>query len=146
MRLRQYYTNRYNKADEEREKLIASLTDTPAKAHAFERLKLDYHNEAIAEIVKNTTDPLRIIEKDGRLVQKIFPIFKDPDPEHVVDFDAQFYMARKHFLNRNVDTLLFNTGVIWSMTLVLAIALYFDMLRRLLEVNERLFIPVYKKS
>ena len=97
-------------------------------------------------MVKNTTDPHRIIEKNGRLIQKVFPIYKDPEPDHIVDFDAQFYMARKHFLNKNVDTLLFNTGVIWSMTFVLAFLLYFDGLRRSLEFADRLTNPLYKKQ
>ncbi|GIV36296.1 MAG: hypothetical protein KatS3mg032_0675 [Cyclobacteriaceae bacterium] len=144
--LKQFYSRRYNQADEAREKLISSLTDTPEKAKEFENLKLNYHNEAIAEMVKNTTDPVRIVEKNGRLIQKIFPVYKDPDPDHIVDFDAQFYMARKHFLNQNVDTLFFNIGVIWSMTIVLAIALYFDLLRKILEGTDRLTNPVYKKS
>jgi hypothetical protein len=75
----------------------------------------------------------RIIEKDGQLIQKIFPIYKDPDPEHMVDFDAQFYMPSKHFLSRNIDTLYFNLGVIWSMTLALSITLYFEVLRRIID-------------
>lgn len=145
-RLKVYYSRRYNKADEEKEQLINSLTGTPEKEKEFENLRLRHHNEAVAETVKNTTDPHRIIEKNGRLIQKIFPIYKDPEPEHVVDFDAQFYMAKKHFLNKNVDTLFFNIGVIWSMTLVLAAALYFDVLRKILELADRLTNPVYKKQ
>ncbi len=145
-RLKTYYTRRYNRADMEKESLIDSLTNTPEKEKEFENLKLSYHNEAIAEMVKNTTDPHRIIEKNGRLIQKVFPIYKDPEPDHIVDFDAQFYMARKHFLNKNVDTLLFNTGVIWSMTFVLAFLLYFDGLRRSLEFADRLTNPLYKKQ
>lgn len=144
--LKSYYSRRYNRADIEKERLIDSLTNTPEKEKEFENLKLSYHNEAIAETVKNTTDPHRIIEKNGRLIQKVFPIYKDPEPEHIIDFDAQFYMARKHFLNKNPDTLFFNTGVIWSMTFVLAVMLYFDVLRRILEGADRLTNPLYKNQ
>lgn len=143
--LKAYYSRKYNQADIMKEKLIDSLTSTPEKEREFENLKLSHHNEAVAETVKNTTDPHRIIEKNGRLIQKVFPIFKDPDPDHLVDFDAQFYMARKHFLNKNLDTLYFNVGVIWSMTVVLAFLLYFKILRRILESADRLTNPVYKK-
>jgi hypothetical protein len=139
--LRKFYSNRFNKAEQAREKIIENLTNTQQKAAEFERYKERYHNEAITALVKNIDEPHRIIEKDGKLIQKIYPIYKDPDPAHKVDFDAQFYMASKHFLNRNVDTLYFNTGVIWSMTIVLSILLYFDMLRRVIDGISNLSTP-----
>jgi hypothetical protein len=139
--LRKFYSNRFNKAEQAREKIIESLTNTAEKAAEFERYKERYHNEAITALVKNIDEPHRIIEKDGKLIQKIYPVYKDPDPAHKVDFDAQFYMASKHFLNRNVDTLYFNTGVIWSMTLVLSILLYFDVLRRVIDGISNLSTP-----
>jgi hypothetical protein len=95
--------------------------------------------------VKNIEEQHRIIETDGKLVQKIYPIYKDPDPEHMVDFDAQFYMPRKHFLNRNIDTFVFNLAVIWSMTLVLSITLYYETLRRIIDGLGNLSNPIPKR-
>jgi ABC-type multidrug transport system ATPase subunit/uncharacterized tellurite resistance protein B-like protein len=131
--LRKFYINRFNLADREKEKKIQSMTNTPEKEEAYEKFKERYHNESIAEFTKNIGEPHRLIEKDGKIIQKIYPIYKDPDPEHFVDFDAQFYMPAKHFLNMNIDTLIFNMGVIWSMTVVLALALYVDLLRKLID-------------
>ncbi|MCI0751466.1 MAG: ATP-binding cassette domain-containing protein [Flammeovirgaceae bacterium] len=139
--LRKFYSNRFVKADQAREKVIETLTSTPEKTKEFEAYKERYHNEAITALVKNMDETHRIIEKNGKLVQKIYPVYKDPDPDHTVDFNAQFYMASKHFLNRNVDTFYFNTGVIWSMTLVLAILLYFDALRRVIDGISTLSTP-----
>jgi hypothetical protein len=143
--LRRLYINRYNKADGEKEKKIARMTDTPEKERAYLTLRDGYRNEAIADFVKNLTETHRIIEKDGKLIQKIYPIYKDPDPDHVIDFDAQFYMPKKHFLNTNIDTLFFNTGVIWSMTFVLAITLYFDVLRRIIDGFGNLSNPLNRR-
>ena len=144
--LRRLYINRFNGAESEREKKIRQLTDTPEKERAFNNFRELYHNEAISDLVKNTTEALRIIEKDGKLVQKIYPIYKDPDPDHIIDFDAQFYMPAKHFLNNNIDTLFFNIGVIWSMTLILGITLYFDLFRLIINGVGSLSNPLYKKS
>jgi ABC transport system ATP-binding/permease protein len=130
---KKFYIQRYNKADDRKENRIAKMTNTPEKEKTFAQLKKSYQNEAIAEFVRNTMETNRIIEKDGKLVQKIFPIYKDPDPDHMVDFDAQFYMPAKHFLNRNIDTLYFNLGVIWMMTLTLAVTLYWEVLRKAIE-------------
>jgi ABC transport system ATP-binding/permease protein len=143
--LKKFYVKRYNLADQKKEELIRKMTDTPEKEKAFTKFREDYHNETIAEFVKNTSETNRIIEKDGKLIQKIYPIYKDPDPEHMVDFDAQFYMPAKHFLRSNVDTFIFNTGVIWSMTLVLAILLYFDVLRRIIDGIGNLSNPLNRR-
>ncbi|HEX5168519.1 MAG TPA: ATP-binding cassette domain-containing protein, partial [Cyclobacteriaceae bacterium] len=124
--LKTFYINRYNRADELKEKKINEMTNSPQKVKAFQEFKTSYHNEAITDLVKNVIETNRIVEKNGKLVQKIYPIYKDPEPDHLVDFDAQFYMPSKHFLSRNVDTLIFNLGVIWSMILVLGLMLYFD--------------------
>jgi ABC transport system ATP-binding/permease protein len=96
-------------------------------------------------LVKNIAETHRIIEKDGRLIQKIYPIYKDPDPDHAIDFDAQFYMPAKHFLNSDIDTFVFNTGVIWSMTILLILMLYFDILRRIIDGMGNLSNPLYRK-
>lgn len=144
--LRQFYIRRFNNADQQREDKIQGMTDSPEKEIAYENFKNSYHNESIAEFVKNIGEPHRIIEKDGKLVQKIYPIYKEPDPDHLVDFDAQFYMPEKHFLNSNIDTLFFNTAVIWSMTLVLALLLYFDVLRRIIDGLGNLSNPVHRRK
>lgn len=143
--LKRFYTNRFNAADQAKEKKIQQLTDTPEKGKEFEKFRESYHNDAITELVKNVSETHRIIEKDGKLIQKIFPIYKDPDPAHSIDFDAQFYMPAKHFMNQNIDTFVFNTAVIWSMSLVLAILLYFDVLRRIIDGIGNLSNPLYRK-
>lgn len=131
--LKKFYIHRYNNADQSKELLIHTLTDTPEKAALFNVRRERYHNDAIAELVRNLTETHRIVENDGRLIQKIYPIYKDPDPDHAIDFDAQFYMPAKHFLNRDVDTFWFNTIVIWCMSLLLSLTLYFDVLRRIVD-------------
>ncbi|RAV98095.1 ATP-binding cassette domain-containing protein [Pseudochryseolinea flava] len=145
-RVKEYYANRYNLADKAKDKAIVALTDTPEKEAAFTAFRESYHNDAIRDLVKNTTETHRIIEKDGKLVQKIYPIYKDPDPDHAIDFNAQFYMPAKHFLGRNVDTFFFNMGVIWSMTLALALTLYFDVLRRIVDGIGNLSNPLNRRK
>ncbi len=143
--LKKFYVNRYNQADKAKEKIVRGMTNSSEKEAEFEAMRHDYQNEAITELVKNTAETNRIIEKDGRLVQKFFPIYKDPEPEHLVDFDAQFYMPAKHFLGRNVDTLFFNIGVIWSMTIVLTLTLYYEVLRRIVDGLSNISNPLPKR-
>ena len=143
--LKKFYVQRFNSVDKQREKRIFEYTNSPEKQAQFNLFRETYHNDAVTELVKNTNETHRIVEQNGKLVQKIYPIYKDPDPDHPIDFDAQFYMPSKHFLNQNIDTFYFNTGVIWSMSLVLAIALYFDVLRKIIDGIGNLSNPLYKK-
>lgn len=131
--LKKYYVNRYNTAEKEKELKIDGMTNTPEREKEFEQFKDSYQNEAITELVRNVAESHRIIEKDGKFVQKIFPVYKDPDPEHIIDFNAQFYMPKKHFMNLNIDTLYFNMGVIWSMVLIMVVTLYFEVLRKIID-------------
>lgn len=143
--LGKYYINRYNTADKKKDAIIRSMTGTAAKEKEFETNKESYQNEAIAELVKNTTEQHRIIRSDGKLIQKVFPIYKDPDPDHIVDFNAQFYMPSKHFLNQSIDTLYFNLGVIWSMTILLSLALYWEVLRKIIDGLGNISNPLPKR-
>jgi hypothetical protein len=143
--LKRFYINRYNKADVEKDRKIELLTNTPEKEKQFEHHRNAYHNEAIADLVRNTMEQNRIIETNGKLVQKIYPVYKDPDPDHVIDFDAQFYMPEKHFLNKNIDTYWFNLGVIWCMTFLLALALYWEILRKIILHMSNLSNPLEKR-
>ncbi len=143
--LNNFYVRRYNAADKKKEEKIAAMTDTKEKRAQFEMFRQQYHNESVAELVKNMGETNRIIEKDGKLIQKIFPVYKSPEPQNLVDFNAQFYMPAKHFLNADVDTFYFNVAVIWSMSFFLAITLYYDILRKILKMPGDLFNRIEKK-
>ena len=143
--LDKYYINRYNAADKKKDDIITRRTSSAEAEREFETFKNAHQNEAIAELVKNTTEQHRIVRSGNKLIQKVFPIYKDPDPDHIVDFDAQFYMPSKHFLNRNIDTLVFNLGVIWSMSLLLALTLYYEILRKIVDGLGNLSNPLPRR-
>lgn len=143
--LKKFYVKRYNQADQLKETLIASKTKGKL-GEQFTYYRERFHNDAISELVKNISETHRIIEQDGKLIQKIYPIYKDPDPDHSIDFDAQFYMPSKHFLSRDIDTFYFNTGVIWSMTFVLALLLYLDVLRKIIDGFGALSNPLNRRK
>lgn len=137
--LHEYYTNRHNKADQAKDELIRNLTETEEKKNRLQELKNQHYNESIAHLVKNQDETQRIMERDNELHQKIYPIYMTPHPSHAWEFRTDFYVAEKHFLGRVYDTYWFNVTVIWIMSLVLIITLYFDVLRKIIEFFEKLF-------
>jgi ABC transport system ATP-binding/permease protein len=132
--LRQYYGNKIFNASREKERRIENLTSTEAKALAYNKQRMAYSNEAVSDAVLNTATPDRIVEYNGALVQKIYPIYLDDHkPKHFFDFSANLYQPTKHFAGLYWNTLYFNIVVIWSMTAFLFITLYFDILKRLIK-------------
>ncbi|HZY79992.1 MAG TPA: ATP-binding cassette domain-containing protein [Cyclobacteriaceae bacterium] len=135
--LKEFYNVRLNKAIREREAMIAEATDTPEKLAQFNEAKERYQNEAVTSLVENTTDPVRIVEWNGELLQKIYPIYsEDRRPSGPLDFRAPFYSPVKQFMGTKFNTLYFNIAVIWTMTIVLYIALYFEALKKLVNSVE----------
>lgn len=131
-----HYTNQANAAYQELDKLKATRYDTPEKKIELQKLQMDYENKAVSEMVENRalgSDP--IIEHENQLIRKFRPVHFDP--EHVsswLDFRTHFFAPKKFFLGLRFPTLNFNLGVIWGMTLLLYVTLYFTALRRLLRL------------
>ena len=135
--LKQFYTQRLDRATAEKEELIDSLTATDEQAALYIGARNRYVNQAVTDAVKNMTATDRIVEYDGQLIQKIFPIYMDEHrPAHPFDFAANLYQPTKHFLGRHIDTLYFNIAVIWAMTTILFITLYFDVLQKVISMLE----------
>ncbi len=129
--LKGYYGIRYNHAMNEKEKLMMEKTSTPELQNDFEAMRLKYQNESVMRMVENSNDAVRIAEWRGELVQKIYPVyFQDHRPNHYFDFRENFYVPQKYFLGRKFDTLYFNIGIIWTMTVLLYITLYFEVLKK----------------
>ncbi len=129
--LKAYYQLRGNNAMKEREAIVASLTDTPEKLAHYNESMMKFKNENVTRMVENSNDPVRILEWKGNLIQKIYPIYFDEHkPKNRFDFSANFYNPTKHFLGRQFDTFYFNISVIWFMSFILYVTLYFDLLKR----------------
>lgn len=133
--LKQFYANRAARLSEAKEEKVRALTRTPEALAHFNDMRDKFVNLAVSEAVKNVSSPDRIVEYEGKLIQKVFPIYADEHrPAHALDFSANLYQPTKHFAGYHVDTLYFNLAVIWTMTAFLFVTLYFDLLRRLIQL------------
>ena len=82
--------------------------------------------------MKNVSEPQRIVERYGKLIRKVNPIYMHPDDQAgFFDFRTQFYVAEKYFAGNYFPTVIFNLLVIWAMTVIMYITLYFDVLRKI---------------
>ncbi len=99
--------------------------------------KKKYVNDRITVMVKNSQTSHRLIEKDNNLIQKLYPIYLESDGSHAFDFRAQFYQPVKHFFGLEFPTQWFNVVIIWLMSTILMLTLYFDLLKKLLNGRKK---------
>ncbi|MDX2305752.1 MAG: ATP-binding cassette domain-containing protein [Microscillaceae bacterium] len=133
--LRKYYIRKYNQTNKIKEQIITKLTKTPKQRDQFVALSQKYHNEMVAAMVKKADEPVRIVEINNKLIQKIYPVFQDPlITSNYFDFRTHFYAPRKQFLGFYIDTLIFNALIIWAMTFILYITLYYKIFRESFKV------------
>jgi ABC-type multidrug transport system ATPase subunit len=129
---RTYYNEMSNRYSHE----LDSISEYIGKQRLSE-LKNDYANRALEIFVTNGNDFDKIVEADGKLIQKIDPIYNIPDEDTGI-FGAHFYAPRKFFFGKEMSTLSVNIIVIWGMTLILVITLFMNLLKRMLDGIERL--------
>jgi ABC-type multidrug transport system ATPase subunit len=129
-----HYQDRYNRTVTRREK---AALDFENEGHTLTGSKNDYYNESLADLVRNVSVKDRIIEFKGELIQQINPVFLDPKPAHALDYRAQFFAANKNLLGSTVTTFKFNLLVIWLMTLILYVTLYFEWLRKFIDLFDK---------
>lgn len=128
--MRKVQNNKMKRASEQRDEIAKSMMDSDVD---LMELQADYENEAINFFLKNTTVKNRLLVTEDELVQKIYPIYKTPYPKHSLDLRAHFYAPAKHFMGRYYDTLEFNVIIIWLMSLVLYVALYLDLFKKVVN-------------
>lgn len=133
--LNRYYIMLYNKANTERDKVISAYHQTPELRDKFIDRKNKYQNEALSELVRNSKELERIVEYRGRLHQKIDPIYQDPEGRFI---KAHFYSPYKLIFGVPVKTFWANIMVIWAMSILVYIVLYYRLLKRLLDSSEML--------
>lgn len=135
--LKTVYLNNFKYASGEREKIVSALNKDSVSRAKYLRMKNEYENESLQDLVTNRNSANRILDLEGTYVQKMDPIYLDP-----ADSDlgrAHFFAPRKKLFGRYYDTYSFNLCVIWLMSLILAITLYFDVLKRFINLLENVF-------
>jgi ABC-type multidrug transport system ATPase subunit len=133
--IRQYNVKLYNKASDEKNLIVNELQKTEESEAEYLRIKREHNNESLEEFAKNSNAVERIIQVKDQLYQKIDPIYMDPAQKFI---KAHFYAPRKQVFGSYYSTFAVNTVVIWFMTIILYLILYFRLLKKLLDFFEEL--------
>ncbi len=134
-KLTRYYDKKSNDAKSKSEAIIKYWDQQ--NPGAYNKLRQDYLNEATQDIVYNTYAKVNIKSYKDHLIQQQDPIFEKPWSRNIFDYRAQFYSPTKQFLGHTFDTFWFNMWVVWIMTIFCYIALYYDWLKRFIDLFQK---------
>ncbi|MDA9312305.1 ATP-binding cassette domain-containing protein [Vicingaceae bacterium] len=132
--LNRYYIKKYNEYNDEKDQLLLEMNDSPEKKAEFIKLKDTYANESLEDLMTNKNDLNKIIEWENELIQRADPVYKDPD-----GFRSHYLASSKKLFGSYITTFSANLMVIWGFSIFLAITLYYDALRKLLDSFGKLF-------
>jgi ABC-type multidrug transport system ATPase subunit len=132
--LNDFYLKKFKKCYNEKDALTGKLNKTKEAKDKFIEMRNDYTNDALSDYVKDKNSLNKIMELDGRLIQKADPVYLTPS-----GFRAHFYAPEKRIFGSYLDTFWVNLIVIWIMSIILAISLYFDLLRKGIEGLGKIF-------
>ena len=134
--LDEYYSLDFSRADRIKQKIINKNLEN--KPDVYYRFRDNYHNEAVADIVKKVYETNKILEFRNELIQHFDPVYQDPVVKSKLDFRSHFFSPKKHFMGKYYDTYWFNICVIWILTIIFYIILYFELLKKLITLSDKL--------
>ena len=131
-----------NAAYAQKDQITASLEEKLGREGLIE-LKRKHRNDKLADFVTSANETNQIIRYKSDLIQKRNSIYLDPTHPFI---RAHFYAPRKMIFGRYVETIWINTIVLWVMTVILYVALYYRLLKKLLDSMEEVNLPFIKKT
>jgi ABC-type multidrug transport system ATPase subunit len=137
--LTEHYKKVYITADSEKENAIYAMTRTAEDNKAYKHLFNKYKNDQLEVFATNRNDISFIEEHQGELIQKKDLIYLMPYNSGF--FSAHFYAPAKNLFGRFIDTFYANLMVLWGMTLLLAICLFFDVFPKGIKLIEKILNP-----
>jgi len=131
-----------NKMDEMFSKLSNSASDRRDRFYnvnekILNQLRNDYYNFKLEEIVTKYYERKKILLYKNTLVQNTDPIYLDPAKSGIFGFRTHFYAPSKYFFGIKTDTFLFNIALVLFSTIFLYLALYYELLARVVQFIEK---------
>jgi len=134
--LKDFYLKKYAAGNIKKEQRLAELMERPDGKENYLALRDDYSNSSLEDFVTNSSDLNPIVEYNQELIQKSNPIYLTPSNSGFMN--AHFYAPTKNLFGKQISTFWSNVLVIWMMVFSLVTILFFDGLRRLLELFSEL--------
>ncbi|MBN2482321.1 MAG: ATP-binding cassette domain-containing protein [Bacteroidales bacterium] len=133
--LDQYYGEKFQKIIRVKENYINYWLENDPET--YNNTRDQYHNEGVSDIVRKVYEKNKILEFNHQLIQHYDPIYDDPYVVNRLTVRTHFYAPEKPFLGRTYDTFWYNIIVIWLLTSILYLSLYYSWLKKITGLFER---------
>jgi ABC transport system ATP-binding/permease protein len=130
-----YYGKRFEVVSRQKENYFNYFLDRDPDA--WDKLRDHYDNEGISDILRKVFEKNKILEYNHHLVQHYDPIYQDPYVDGLLTLRTHFYSPTKPFLGKTYDTFWYNMVFIWLLTSLLYVSLYYEWLKKGVNLSER---------
>ena len=114
-----------------KDSVTVSLVSKMGK-EGFLKMKDDYTNKKLREILLDEFNTRKTIETTDKIIQRFEPVYTKPVSRNG---RAQFYAPYKQVGKTRISTLWFNITVLWIVSLLLYVALYYKLLQKAFNVR-----------
>jgi hypothetical protein len=140
--LRAFFREQRLEAMEHRDSILYRLEKEEGREKIIQ-LKQKNYNNYLADILLNTNSTDKIFENERLLVQKSDPVFMKPTSRIG---RAHFFAPFKYLGGLRIDTLWFNVMAIWLMSVFFLITLYYNTLKKIVDLIESISLPFRKRK
>ena len=98
-----------------------------------------YLNNKLEDLVTNEASSKKMVVHEDKILQLKDLVYLKARPDGYLDYRSHLFAYEKHFMGKYYEVLWFNVTVIWIMTLILFITLYFELLSKGISALERFF-------
>ena len=126
---KKHMNKEFMKVSKERDKMIYQIEKTLPEGEHFNTLKERYFNQSVTDMVRLNNKLNKVIVYDEKLIPIIDPVFRDAK-----GLRSHFYASTKRLGNMKIETFWYNIGIIWLMSLIMMVTLYFDLFKRMIQL------------
>jgi ABC-type multidrug transport system ATPase subunit len=110
----------------------------------YKELQSNYSNDALTQIATNKTETNKFIIDNFEIFQNDNPIYNDP--KGVPFFDTHYYAPYKYIFGYKFKTYTANLITLWAISLITYIALYFDILKKVIMLFQQIWDRLRRKK
>ncbi|HDZ42035.1 MAG TPA: ATP-binding cassette domain-containing protein [Bacteroidetes bacterium] len=140
--LRSFFRAKRIDATSRRDSILNELEKKIGREKILE-LKRNNYNNYLADIVLNVSSIDKIYETEDQMIQKSDPVYMAPTSRIG---RAHFFAPFKYFGNLKIDTLWFNIMAIWLMSAAFMLSLYFNVLKKIIDLLESISFSWRKRE
>jgi hypothetical protein len=122
---------------------VTGVVSAKIGKEGLHQLQQDYQNDQLDNGVLDRLRIQNLVETDSKIIRKYEPAYMIPTSKFGM---AHFYAPVKRIGNIQIDTFWFNLLILWFEILLLYLALYFNLLQKLLNAFDKPGIRAITKS